>query len=235
MANKKYIILFISFMSAIFFYIPSAQGMEQLPPIKLTTDLSSSGEVFINVDNVKPGDWMPRSISVTNQGSADFRYTATAKRSKGSKKFYEQLDLKVVHENLVLYEGKLSDFTGLEPRMIKMNQTEELFFTITVPYELGNEFQGLISEIELQFFSPDPLGYGGGDGGGLIGDPSKSGWLPQTATQSFNILAVGFMLLIFGIFLQIAKRNEKRVFFLGSFVLYKEQSELVKALRSLWS
>lgn len=157
-------------------------------------DIATSPEkVLFDISNFKPGDWAERLLTVQNKGKQDFKFLFSSKLKEGSQKFYNELKIKVSDKEQVLFEGKLQDFTKLEPRFIAKNGSEQLFFKLEVPEELGNEFQGLDCEVEFKFYVEGTLG------GVLPVDGPK---LPETGTNMFNILVAGAVLIISGSFLQ---------------------------------
>lgn len=116
--------------------------------IKLS--LFPSKELF-KIDNMKPGDWMTRTLTVQNRGNKDFVYRADARFVSGSELLYNQLLMKVSKDQTVLFEGKLSDFQGFKQRKLAHQNEEELIYTVTFPYESGNEFQGLKTKFQIVF------------------------------------------------------------------------------------
>ncbi|RHW42266.1 hypothetical protein D1B31_06495 [Neobacillus notoginsengisoli] len=109
---------------------------------KLKVDLTTSPDAFLfQLTNLVPGDWANRTLLIKNNGEEDYTYITSSKLKKGSKKFYHKLWLKVSDHKEVLFEGKLKDFNNLEERFLKKGKSEELFFTVKLPEELGNEFR----------------------------------------------------------------------------------------------
>lgn len=66
--------------------------------------------------------------------------------------------LQISDQKGILFNGKMKDFNKLEPRFIAKNGSEQLFLKIVVPEELGNDFQGLGSEVEFKFYVEGTLG-----------------------------------------------------------------------------
>jgi LPXTG-motif cell wall-anchored protein len=106
---------------------------------------------FFKVGNLKPGDWMPRDITIINNGQQDFKYTSIIGKKKSVKGLFEELKLLVKNDSTTLYEGKMKDFEGFTPRPLKKGQSETLFFQVTMPYDLGNAFQDSSAEVEILF------------------------------------------------------------------------------------
>ncbi|WML42207.1 TasA family protein [Neobacillus sp. OS1-2] len=153
-------------------------------------DIATSPEkVLFELSNLKPGDWAERTLTIQNKGKQDFKYLFSSKLKEGSEKFYNSLDLKVSDKNKVLFEGKMQDFSKIEPKFISKNDAEELFFTVKIPDELGNEYQGISCKVEFKFYVEGTLG------GVLPADGPK---LPETGTNMFNILVAGVVLVLTG-------------------------------------
>ncbi|MEW9108144.1 MAG: TasA family protein [Cytobacillus gottheilii] len=108
---------------------------------------------LFQVDNLKPGDWMPRNITVKNNGLMDFKYIARIGDKKSVKGLFEELEFMVKKENDLLYDGKLKDFTGFSPRELAKGSEETLFLQVKVPETLGNSFQGSSAEVEIIFLA----------------------------------------------------------------------------------
>lgn len=117
---------------------------------KVNLSLSPKKQLF-KVKNMKPGDWMPRTLLIQNTGEHDLEYQIAAKHKAGSKKLYNQLLITVSINDHTLYVGKLSELERLENRRLFQSEKEELLFTVEFPPESGNEYQGLKTEIVLTF------------------------------------------------------------------------------------
>ncbi len=93
----------------------------------------------------------------------------------------------------VIFQGDLHNFEKLNPRQLNSTSEEDLYFMITVPYELDNKFQGLNCEFKLNFYVEGTLG-------GIL--PANGPKLPETGTAMFNFLVTGGVLVIIGILFQ---------------------------------
>src|SRR5690606_24251164 len=59
-------------------------------------DINTDGNGFLfKVDNLKPGDWMPRKITISNDGVQDFKYIAQIGKTESTKNLFEELELLV--------------------------------------------------------------------------------------------------------------------------------------------
>jgi LPXTG-motif cell wall-anchored protein len=158
-------------------------------------------KVLFDVRNLKPGDSISRKITVFNNGENGFQYLVSNKFKNGSIKFFEQLTLRIEDNSKVIYEGNLHEFEKLAPRILNSKSNEDLYFLVTVPYDLDNTFQGLNCIFELKFYAEGTLG------GVLPADGLK---LPNTGSDMFNILVVGAVLVLTGsTFKYILKRRVK--------------------------
>lgn len=188
----------VTITSILFFFLlgPNTVAAQQ-KELDISTSASLNGYIF-EVGNLKPGDWMPRNITIINEGKKDFKYTAVVGEKKSiigkifgvSKKgLLEVLDLEVREGNKtgnVLYQGKLEDFTGFPPRYLSTGSSETLFFEVRMPYDTGNEYQDASAEVEIKFLAEivtngeDDNGGGNDDdsetpGGGNENPPDESG------------------------------------------------------------
>jgi LPXTG-motif cell wall-anchored protein len=151
---------------------------------------------FLEMDMLKPGDKIISSLDVINKGNILFTYKTNAEFSGGSKKYFNALLINVKDgKKHVLYNGKLKDFKGLDPRKLLILTKDKFFFTIEVPNELGNEYQGLSTNVKLTFFAEDSL--------------SNTNILPNTATNNINLIFSGLTLCIVGVLLYFFKRKKK--------------------------
>ncbi|WHX26733.1 LPXTG cell wall anchor domain-containing protein [Virgibacillus halodenitrificans] len=169
------------------------------------------GDVLFNVNNMKPGDWAPRTITVQNNGIKDFTYQMSL-RNDGEEKLFNELLLEINDSKSVLYEGKLADFTKLPARDLSTSKQEELEVTVIFPEYLGNEFQGLDAEFSILFTAEgktSQLAEVSVDGMIGSGNSQTQAFLPNTATGIFNLFLFGAVLLISGVFILLYKKWRK--------------------------
>lgn len=161
-------------LATLFFFMFAGQINTSAAKKELDINTNPNG-YFFKVGNLKPGDWMPRDITILNEGTQDFRYMATLGKKKSVKGLLEELDLIVKKDEKVLYEGKMDDFKGFTPRNLEMGGSETLFFQVTMPYDLGNAFQNAEAEVEILFVA-EALGEpGDGDPPGPPGEENPPG------------------------------------------------------------
>jgi LPXTG-motif cell wall-anchored protein len=201
MHKNKIFIFFISLLTLVLVFIPLENSLasQSLEEINI---LTTPKKILFNVKDFKPGDHVVRTLKIKNNGNENFKYLASAKLTSGSEKLYEQLLLTITGVNGGIFSDKLSDFTKLEPRILKSSEEEELVFNIEFPKELGNEFQGLYSKVQFKFYVEGTLG------GTIPVDGSK---LPNTGTAMFNFVVAGAVLLIIGLSLEIYRRKKLKV------------------------
>lgn len=196
---------------------------------------TSPHKVFFNLENLKPGDWTTRNLNIQNNGEQNFTYTFTNQFKSGSKKFYNQLLLIVKNGEHVLFDGKLKDFDELEPRFLDSGKDEDLYFEVKVPFELGNEYQGLSATFLFKLIAegkgtnetPDnpedseedkPSTPGNPTNGGDSGTPQTgtatpvfSGGLPQTGESMPTMYyLIGGLLIVFGFALYTSAQLKRR-------------------------
>ncbi|MBU9722450.1 MULTISPECIES: LPXTG cell wall anchor domain-containing protein [Bacillaceae] len=172
-------------------------------PVIITTTPES---VLFEVTNMKPGDWADRELTIQNRGEEDFSYHMIASRNSGSEKLYNVLELELQNaDGDVLYEGSLGDFTGFDPRPLQALHEEDFSLTVYFPTHLGNDYQGLEVEVEFLFIAEgelpevvDGISQTPIDDEVLEEEPEDGHILPATATNSYNYLVVGFIVLIAG-------------------------------------
>jgi LPXTG-motif cell wall-anchored protein len=174
-----------------------------------------------HMENMRPGYMEDHTLTVKNTGDLIIKYTVKSSFKSGEKLFKE-LNVTVKHENAELYKGKLSELT-ISPRTLPANTNDPLTFSIGLPGEAGNEFQGLTTffEIQVQGEGEDPPTDGedpgedpGEDDGNNPPDsntppqdgngtptnpPSKdTGSLPQTGEEN------PILLILSGVFMSLA-------------------------------
>lgn len=169
----------------------------------LEIDLSTNPyTILFDLSNTKPGDTIVRELAVGNKGSQDFKYLFSNRFLSGSEKFYNELLLTASDSKSVLFEGKLKDFEKLDSRSLKSGTSEDLTFRVEIPYQLGNEFQGLSTEFQFKLYVEGTLG-------GVLPVDNK---LPNTATEIFNFILIGAGMVTFGgMLLFYFKRKQRDV------------------------
>nr|WP_144924801.1 LPXTG cell wall anchor domain-containing protein [Paenibacillus bovis] len=197
--KKSIYILTLIVLANIIFYINSDVVLAETTEMQeIDIETSPTKSVF-NMNKMIPGDTATREVVISNNGKDEFKYLSKLSFVSGSKKLYDSLLLKISDADEDIYSGKLSDFNKMTPRYLSNNDQETLYFTIEMPYELGNDYQGLATEFELKFYVEGTLG-------GLLPVDNR---LPSTATDMFNLLVAGAILIGFGILLFLFQRRKK--------------------------
>ncbi|QAS53490.1 TasA family protein [Halobacillus litoralis] len=194
-----FILLFVLFQP-----IGSTQALESAS----TIDLSTSHERVMDIENFKPGDYAVRTLTLDNNGTSALHYKMTSSLKSGSEKLYNQLHLTLSIGNSNVFSGPLSDFEGMEARALNAQSSDELSLRVEFPYESGNEYQGLATEVIFQFVAEGDITPGAGsdsDNGGTPESPnaqpvfSGGGLLPQTGEGSpYLYYLIGGLLLAVG-------------------------------------
>ena len=119
----------------------------------------------------------------------------------GSEKIYNELELIIADKYGELYNGKLKNYKKLDSRNIKSNSNEGLTFSIYFPRELGNDYQSLSCEFQFKFYVEGTLG-------GVL--PVNGPKLPETGTNTFNILVAGAGLMLSGLIFQFINNRRRK-------------------------
>ncbi|MYL54338.1 LPXTG cell wall anchor domain-containing protein [Pontibacillus yanchengensis] len=146
----KFISVYCLFMLLLNVIIPYGEtGATTNSPIVNISTLPQ--DHLFQISNIKPGDTINRTVKVKNDGNTDFYYNLSSEYKSGSELFYKQLLLKVSQGDNILFNKKLSEFTGLEARSLSAFESEDLSMKVEFPYESGNEFQGLTTSVAFTF------------------------------------------------------------------------------------
>lgn len=182
-----------------------AENLNNTDETEIDITISPKDNLF-NLDNMKPGDWAPRTITVQNSGTKDFVYQMEL-RNNGETKLYEGLMLEIKAGEKELYEGKLADFKSLDARELVSGSEENLEMTIRFPKNLGNEYQGLDSSFEFIFTAEGEERNSAVQAvaKGQVGSDGSGSSLPSTATNIFTLILIGSVLLVGGIALLISR------------------------------
>ncbi|WP_273130089.1 cell wall protein [Bacillus weihaiensis] len=187
---SKKVLFFLMFFTLIIMIVAPINKIDAKQNDLNKLDLSLSPiDLSFNLSNMKPGDWLTRELTVFNNSTEDFYYNTSVQLLSGSEKLYNELSFIVKDSNSELYNGKLSEFKGLSPRSLSRDGNESLTFTVEFPTHLGNEYQGLSSEIVFKFYVDRTVGV----------VPLDGTRLPETATNLYNILFLGGILFITGL------------------------------------
>jgi hypothetical protein len=186
----------VIFLLEITFFLASGQAYAASKIQEI--DIAATPEkVLFDVSNFKPGDWAERTLFIQNQGKQDFDYVTSVQLRNGSKKYFNELRLTITSGHKTVFDGKLKDIANLKPRYLERFSSEKLRFKIFAPEELRNEYQGSGCEAVLIFYAEKA-------GGPTFG---KGAALPKTATETYNLIALGGLFVCCGIILQTINRK----------------------------
>jgi len=202
MGKKLRKLLFgLSFLIALMLTLTvPVSAKEEEESVKEIDIMLTPEKVIFDLDNLKPGDWAERTVTITNSGKKDFNYIVSGKRKSGSELFYRALQLVIKGPSGELFNGYLSEFKKLSPSEIVSGESETLTFIVKVPENLGNAYQGLKTEVEFKFYAEGTMG-------GVL--PIDGPKLPTTATDYFNLLAAGGVMVGGGFLLFRLKKKMK--------------------------
>jgi len=196
MNNTKWLLFCIPVL-LIFLGISVAKADSNEKDYDFTVSPSKS---LFNITNFKPGDWAERELTLDNNGTKDLQYEIKMKHPSGEDRLFRQLLLKVENGSQVLFDGKLKDFKGVDAQQLKSGAQDNIKFTVKMPEELGNEYQGTTTQFDL-------LIYVDGDLTGIVGNGFSGGRLPNTGLNDpFYFLLAGTGLITAGTFLLLFKK-----------------------------
>jgi LPXTG-motif cell wall-anchored protein len=186
------------FALLIIFYLGNSVSAE----IREIDIVTTPEKVLFDVTNMKPGDWATRDLKIKNSGKQDFDFLFSSNKKSGSTQLYNELFLTVTHGDTELYKGKLGGFSKLDTRALKSGAEETLTLRVDFPEHLGNEYQGVATEVEFKFYVEGTLG------GVLPVDGPK---LPNTGTDMFNILLIGAGIVLTGTIIQFVMSWRRKI------------------------
>jgi LPXTG-motif cell wall-anchored protein len=162
---------------------------------------------LFSLENMAPGDINSATITIQNTTEELMNYDVSSSLQSGSKLFYDHLQLQVLDQDTILYDGLLSQLKMKALRELKKNSSETLTFKILFPITSKNEFQGLKSVVAFHFTgNGDELNEPPSDGDN---PPTKdTGSLPQTGEENpLFIILSGLFISISGLALLLIKKS----------------------------
>lgn len=193
-----FVVIFM--IGLLYFSLTGINAVAEEAPAQQDVDISISpgGDPLFQVENMKPGDWAPRTVTVQNVGIQDFDYSVRVQNT-GDPKLFNALVLEIKAGELTLYEGKMTDFDEMPSRKLVSGSEESLEMVIRFPEHLGNDYQGLEAAFSFQFVAE-------GQGNlvvhtmteGLIGSSGIAQTLPtfpSFLTNALYLLIIGLCLL----------------------------------------
>ncbi|ENH98407.1 LPXTG-motif cell wall anchor domain-containing protein [Gracilibacillus halophilus YIM-C55.5] len=186
----------------------SATSQDSL--IQISGDLSADGKLF-QLENVKPGDWANRKLSLSNVTNHDVHYRMDVQYTDGSKQLYQALKLKITNSNeTVLFDDALANLSNQTEQTLRPNSNETFHFQLRFPSELGNEYQGLTTNADI-IISAEGNSDTQESSFPLSSDsqiPTHDN-LPDTATFIFRFFLVGTVLFTAGTLLLLYAKARK--------------------------
>jgi LPXTG-motif cell wall-anchored protein len=189
----------------------------------------SPNTILFNTSNMKPGDSVEKVLEVQNNGKEKFHYIVKVIKEEQNDKLYNELELDLFRDGTIIYSGKLNDIKELKPIILNKQNEHKLLLKVAMPYELGNEFQGLTTEFKIKVVAqlangttdppvtedktPTPPSKVDSETNVNPSTPANSqkSKLPNTATNIYNLLLIGTVLMAIGIllFLVTGRLNRK--------------------------
>ncbi|MBU9712109.1 TasA family protein [Evansella tamaricis] len=225
LTGKVFVAALLVFLTVQF----NSQALADTNPVSIST---TPDTVLFELENLKPGDWAERNLTIQNRGT-DFTYQMKVENINSPdadpRKLFNILKMEVKDGNdELLYEGDIAEFTGFEPRYLEAGFEEDLTLEVRFPTtgENMNEYQGLSASFEFHFVAEEVLSDGEPeppvdeeeekptrpiDKDDLDKDSKDGQILPETATNSFNYLLIGVLVLLIGATMFVYSRRKKRV------------------------
>ena len=113
-------------------------------------------ETFLNqLSHMVPGDTVTGEISINNKNKNALEYFVSTDKVEGisqkGNELLEKLQLKIVSDKGVIYEGKAYKLDNCSLGIYDPDTISTIRFSVTMPIELGNEFANLGSAINWEF------------------------------------------------------------------------------------
>lgn len=152
---------------------------------------------FFEIGKLKPGHSEISTLTINNAGNLGFNYNAKLRYISGSKQLFDMIHLQVKNANENIYEGKLNKFEGISEKYLKQKNNESFYFTFHLPEAVGNEFQGLSTEIGIKVNAKGILS-SAVEEEKTNANLERSFELPSTSTSIFNLIFCGLVIMILG-------------------------------------
>lgn len=166
-------------------------------PIPASSFLSNG--VAIEVKNMVPGESHQAQVGFQNTGTQSVDYKiefVQTDKSESATKLAKQIEMSIVNEQQVLYEGKISDFEVIKGKNLLPSNGEDLNISFSLPKETGNEYQGLETTFKFVLY-----GEGVGEIIATSTDSNNIDVLPRTGEGLPYVTLIGLLLIVVGIFL----------------------------------
>lgn len=133
------------------------EGTSQLPPLRATA-ITPTGPL-VQLTDLKPGDQRTTNFTMTNPNDSEIDARIYGSLTSGSQSLYDNLIAELATAGSgVVWRGQLGQLSGDSAAVapIQSNASEPMTLTISVPPELGNNFQSLTSRFNLGFALEHP-------------------------------------------------------------------------------
>ncbi|MHB8983988.1 MAG: hypothetical protein ACYC4E_01360 [Carboxydocellales bacterium] len=104
---------------------------------------------FLKAPNLAPGDKVSAILSVKNDGKLDFTYNISSQLDSADSLLYNVINVEIQQGSTVLYTGNLTDLQNVAIGVLAPQATDVLNFTITLPPECDNLYQGKSAAVTL--------------------------------------------------------------------------------------
>jgi hypothetical protein len=154
-SKVKVLFIYLTLLALVYTPYHSTKANQEVYTVDISTTPTSG---FIHALNIAPGDQVSSRLEVQNKGNVDFSYSISSRMESGMELMYDTLHLKISNDDdSILYEGSVSDLQNLPLGSIARSNQKELFFTVALPLNAGNGFQGQLTSVAFDFVaSGDP-------------------------------------------------------------------------------
>ncbi len=136
---------------------------------------------------------------ISNASKEETTYDFDIRFVNGSKKFFHALTMEIRYGDAVLFHNKLHELSDLPPsQTLAVNGQDNLNMRLSIPKELGNEYQGLSVDAEIIITAKSKKGEQDSILQLSTNSPISADKLPNTASYIFNFLLIGSVLLLLG-------------------------------------
>jgi hypothetical protein len=161
-------------------YLPIYQTVAT-PTSEVINISTSPTNSFINLSNLAPGDKIIKPLRITNNGNIDFNFITSAILEKGDQELFDRLLMTITDQATTLYRGSIHDLQQISLGSLKSHKDKELFFSVELPRESGNEVKNKSATVEFSFTAT---------GINESKEINKGDKLPTTATYLFNLIII---------------------------------------------
>lgn len=137
--------------------------------VKITGNSFETGTVEISVtpatavfnfNNMAPGVWNEKDITVKNNGTLDYQYSIGAELSEGDEnasKLFNKLWVEIYDENDAISEGEWLAQLEMPSRLLESGDSETLNIKIKLDDDVDNSYQDLAANFNLVFTATQSL------------------------------------------------------------------------------